>query len=63
MALNPDPVAIDTYCARNLLMPTGGARRDLWNLDDPESFAVKFLRYYRQVMGAGTMDPALIEVA
>jgi len=58
-----DPVAIDTYCARNLLMPAGGARRDMWDLDDPSSFAVKFLRYYRQVAGRGTMDPSLIEVA
>jgi hypothetical protein len=57
-----DPVAIDTYCARNLLMPSGGARREMWDLDDPSSFAVKFLRYYRQVAGRGTMDPSLIEV-
>ncbi|HMF40861.1 MAG TPA: DUF362 domain-containing protein [Polyangia bacterium] len=57
-----DPVAIDTYCARNLLMPASGARRDMWDLDDPSSFAVKFLRYYRQVAGRGTMDPSLIEV-
>jgi hypothetical protein len=58
-----DPVAIDTWCARNLLMPLGGARRQLWDMDDPSSTAVKFLRNYRQVMGRGTMDPALIEVA
>jgi len=58
-----DPVAIDLWCARNLLMPSGGVRRDLWDLDDPSSFAVKFLRTYRQVMGRGTMDPALIDVA
>jgi len=58
-----DPVAIDLWCAPNLLMPSGGVRRDLWDLDDPSSFAVKFLRTYRQVMGRGTMDPALIDVA
>ena len=43
--------------------PDGSVIRDMWDLDDPSSFAVKFLRYYRQVAGSGTMDPSLIEVA
>jgi hypothetical protein len=57
-----DPVAIDTWCIRNLLMPLEGGRRERYDLDDERSTAVKFLRYYRQVAGAGTMDERLIEV-
>jgi hypothetical protein len=58
-----DPVAIDTWCARNLLMTSGGVHNDFWNLDDPGSRLTRFLRYYRQVRGQGTMAPELIEVA
>jgi hypothetical protein len=58
-----DPVAIDTWCARNLFMTSGGVRKDLWNLDDPDARAVRFLRYYRQTFGRGTMAPELIDVA
>lgn len=57
-----DPVAIDAWVARNLLMPIGGAARNSYDLDDPGSHLVKFLRYYRQVYGAGTLDPALVTV-
>jgi hypothetical protein len=57
-----DPVAIDSWCVRNLLMPIGGADRGIYDLDDDDSMVVKFLRYYREVHGAGTLDPALIEV-
>ncbi|RMH38123.1 MAG: DUF362 domain-containing protein [Deltaproteobacteria bacterium] len=57
-----DPVAIDTWCVRNLLMPIAGARKAIYDLDDDQSRVVKFLRYYRQVYGSGTLDPALIDV-
>jgi Domain of unknown function (DUF362) len=58
-----DPVAIDTWCARNLMTPLDGGRRHLYDLDDPDSRLTRFLRYYRQVRGDGTMDPALIQLA
>jgi hypothetical protein len=57
-----DPVAIDTWCVRNLLMPIGGPGRALYDLDDENSKFVKFTRYYRQVYGSGTLDPALVNV-
>ena len=57
-----DPVAIDTWCVRNLLMPIGGPGRALLDLDDENSTFVKFLRYYRQVYGSGTMDLSLVDV-
>ncbi len=58
-----DPVAIDAYCVRHLLMPRQGANRAMLNLDDPDSKVSKFLRYYRQVHGSGTLEPALVDVA
>ena len=57
-----DPVAVDTYCGRNLLMPIKGARQAMYNLDDPDSKLSRFLRYYREVYKSGTLDPALIDV-
>jgi hypothetical protein len=57
-----DPVAIDTWVARNLLMPIGGKNRASYDLDDEGSRLSKFLRYYRQVNESGTLDPALIEI-
>jgi hypothetical protein len=56
-----DPVALDWWCAKNLLMPLAGARKDLYDVENPDSQATRFLRYYRQVYGSGTMDPRLIE--
>jgi hypothetical protein len=55
-----DPVALDTYCVRHLLMPLPGGRPDLYNLDDENSKVVRFLRYYRQVRGEGTLDLSLV---
>lgn len=55
-----DPVAIDTWCVRNLLMPLRGAHAPLYDLDQPDSKVSRFLRYYRQVLGTGTLDPNLI---
>lgn len=57
-----DAVAVDTWCVRNLLMPIGGAEKAMFDLDDPGSKVVKFLRYYRAVFGGGTLDEKLIEV-
>ncbi len=57
-----DPVAIDAWCVRHLMMPTEGASAAIYDLDNPDSRVSKFLRYYRQVAGAGTLDPALVEV-
>ena len=60
-----DPVAIDTWCVRNLVMPLGSKSADpgMTNLDDPDSKVSRFLRYFRQVAGKGTLDLALITVA
>jgi len=57
-----DPVAIDTWAIRNLLMPAGGKYAAMNDLDDPDAKVVQFLRYYRQVSGAGTLDPSLVTV-
>ena len=58
-----DPVAVDAWLNRNLLMPIGGAEKASYDLDDPDARVVKFLRYYRQVYGSGTLDPSLVTVA
>jgi hypothetical protein len=58
-----DPVAIDAYCVRKLLMPLGSQSFAEHNLDDPDSKVSRFLRYYREVAKAGTLDPALVTVA
>jgi hypothetical protein len=58
-----DPVAVDAHIARHLLMPLDGGMRHLYDLDNPDSRASRFLRYYRQVYGSGTLDPELIHVA
>ncbi len=56
-----DPVAIDTWCVRNLLMAHAGARTDLYHLDG-YSKVVKFLRYFRHVAGRGALDLSLVDV-
>jgi hypothetical protein len=43
-------------------MPIGGPGKALLDLDDENAKFVKFLRYYRQVHGSGTMDPSLVDV-
>ncbi len=58
-----DPVAIDQWLVRNLLMPLPGGRRSLYDLDVPDSPLSRFLREYRAVYQGGTLDPALVEVA
>lgn len=57
-----DPVAIDAYCVRNLLMPLGSQNHAEHNLGDPDSKVTRFLRYYREVARSGTLDPALVAV-
>ena len=54
-----DAVALDTWSARNLLMPIAGDIRE-FDLNDPDSNFSRFLRYYREVYGSGTMAPELI---
>jgi hypothetical protein len=62
-----DPVAIDWWCAKHILSPIaeeirGAGRADL-DVGDPDSKLSRFLRYYREVARAGTMDGGLITVA
>ncbi|MBN1608692.1 MAG: DUF362 domain-containing protein [Polyangiaceae bacterium] len=57
-----DPVAIDAWCVKNLLMPIRGAGlRTRYDLDNPDAQISKFLRYYRQVYGSGTLALDLIK--
>jgi len=59
-----DPAAIDTWAVRHLMMDTGSANKKAHlDLDNPEAKFTKFLRYYREVYGKGTIDPDLIDVA
>jgi hypothetical protein len=44
------------------MMPIASPLRGEYDLDDPSSKVVKFLRYYREVYGAGTLDPTLVQV-
>lgn len=59
-----DPVAIDAWCVRNLVAPLAPQAADpgMNDLTNPDSKVSRFLRYYRQVAGAGTLDPALVTV-
>lgn len=58
-----DPVAIDTWLARNVMMSVPSAlKKERLDLDNPDSTLTKFLRYYRQVYEKGTLDPSLIQV-
>jgi len=57
-----DPVAVDWWCAKNLLMPIAGRNKALYDVENPDSQVSRFLRYYREVYGSGTMDPRLIRV-
>jgi hypothetical protein len=57
-----DPVAIDAWCIRNLLMPLRGANAAMHDLDNPDSQVSRFLRCYRQTLGSGTLDESLVTV-
>lgn len=63
VVVGTDAVAIDTWVARNLLMPVRGESFADHDLDNPDSKLAKFLRYYRHVYGSGALDEALIDVA
>jgi hypothetical protein len=61
-----DPVAIDHHLAKHVLLPIARAirgpnARDL-DVDDPDAKTTRFLRYYREVAGAGTLDESLVTV-
>jgi hypothetical protein len=57
-----DPVAVDTWLARNVMMHTPAAyKKYRFDLDNEDSTLTKFLRYYRQVYEKGTLDASLIE--
>ncbi len=58
-----DPVAIDAWCVRNLIAPSAGANKAMLALDDPDAKVTRFLRYFRQVAGWGTLDESLVTVA
>jgi hypothetical protein len=62
-----DPVAIDYYCAKHVVLPIATAinapRRAMLDVDHPDAKTTRFLRYYREVAGHGTMDESLITVA
>lgn len=62
VAAGIDPVAVDQWLVRSLLMPRSGGRRKLYDLDDPDCLLSKFLREYRSVYGGGTLDPSLVDV-
>lgn len=63
IAAGTDPVAIDTWMARNVLADVPSAnKREQLDLDNPDATLTKFLRYYRQVYEKGTLDTSLIEV-
>jgi hypothetical protein len=57
-----DPVAVDSWCVRNLLMRQGGANRDMYDLDSPVSKVSCFLRYYREIARRGTLDQSLVQI-
>jgi hypothetical protein len=63
IVMGRDPVAIDHWVAKNVLSKIGGKHASLFDVDDPESKVTKFLRYYREVRGQGTLDPALVDVS
>ena len=58
-----DPVAVDWWCAKNLLFPIGGRNAAEVDLSNPDSKFSRFLRYYREVYRGGVMDDARITIA
>jgi uncharacterized protein DUF362 len=57
-----DPVAVDSWVVRNLLMPIRGLGFAEYDLDSEHSKVTRFLRYYREVYGSGTLDAGLVQV-
>jgi hypothetical protein len=58
-----DPVAIDAWCVKHLVGPVAGAHKEMLALDNPDAKVTRFLRYFRQVAGWGTLDESLVTVA
>jgi hypothetical protein len=58
-----DPVAIDAWCVKHLVAPRAGKYKDMLALDNPDSKVSKFLRYFRQAAGWGTLDESLVTVS
>ncbi len=57
-----DPVAIDAWCVKHLVAPVAGKYKDMLALDNPDAKVSRFLRYFRQVAGWGTLDESLVTV-
>jgi hypothetical protein len=57
-----DPVAIDAWCVKNLIAPRAETHKAMLALDNPDSKVSRFLRYFRQVAGWGTLDEKLVTV-
>lgn len=57
-----DPVAIDAWCVKHLVAPQAEKYKDMLTLENPDSKVSKFLRYFRQVAGWGTLDESLVSV-
>jgi hypothetical protein len=57
-----DPVAIDAYCVRNIVGPNASTYKEMLALDNPDSKVSRFLRYFRQAAGWGTLDEKLVTV-
>jgi hypothetical protein len=62
VVVGTDPVAVDWWCAKNLLHPIGGAHAAEVDLADPDAKLSRFLRYYREVAGGGVMQDDRITV-
>ena len=57
-----DPVAIDAHCVRTIMSQHRGKYTAMMDLANPDSKVSRFLRYFRQTAGWGTLDPALVTV-
>lgn len=62
LTVGTDPVAIDAHCVRTVMQQHRGKYAPMLDLADPDSKVTKFLRYFRQTAGWGTLDPALVTV-
>ncbi len=58
-----DPVAIDAWCVKHVVGPNASKYKDMLALDNPGAKVSRFLRYFRQAAGWGTLDESLVTVA
>lgn len=63
LVVGTDPVAIDAHCVRTIMSQHPGKYAAMLDLASPDSKVSRFLRYFRQTAGWGTLDPALVTVA